>query len=239
MSPLHQFLIHPLFSIHIWGLDLSFTNSALAMVMATALIIGLFNFGSRKKLLVPTRLQSLAEILFEFINNLILETIGEEGRKYFPLIFSIFLFIFFGNLLGMIPYNFTFTSHIIVTFTLAVTLYTLVLFLGVSKFGFGFFKKFLPSGVPWPVAPIIIPVEIISYFFRPVSLSIRLFANMLAGHALLKIFASFCLIMGVFGIFPIAFNTMFIGFEVFVAGLQAYIFTILSCVYIQDALHSH
>lgn len=239
MSPLHQFIIHPLFTIKIGGIDLSFSNSSLAMVMATALIILICNVGTRKRLIVPNRLQSLAEVMFDFINNVILEVIGEEGRPYFPLILSIFLFIFFGNVLGLIPYNFTFTSHIIVTFALAVVLYTLVLSIGIYRFGLGFFKKFIPPGVPWPVVPIILPVEIISYFFRPVSLAIRLFANMLAGHVLLKIAAAFCVTMGVFGIFPIAFDAGFLAFEFFIAGLQAYIFTILSCVYIQDALHSH
>jgi len=188
---------------------------------------------------VPTRFQSLAEFTYEFINNVILDTIGEEGRRYFPFVFSIFLFVFFGNILGLVPYNFTFTSHIIVTASLALCVYSLVLFLGFREFGLGFFKRFVPPGVPLAIIPVIAPVEFLSYFFRPISLAVRLFANMLAGHILLKVFAGFCLFLGVFGIFPIAFNIIFIGFEVFVAALQAYIFTILSCVYIQDALHSH
>ena len=232
-------MIKPFIPIHIGSVDLSFTNASLSMVMTTLLIGGLFYAGTFKKRLIPARLQSLAELIYEFINSVILQTIGEEGRKYFPFILSLFLFIFFGNLLGMIPYNFTFTSHIIVTFALAMLIYTLVLFVALSKFGLSFFKRFIPEGVPWPIIPIIVPVEIISFFFRPISLAVRLFANMMAGHVLLKIFAGFCLMMGFFGILPIAFNVVFIGFEIFVAGLQAYIFTILSCVYIQDALHSH
>lgn len=239
MDPLQQFLIKPIVPIVVAGVDLSFTNSSLAMVMSTALILWLCCYGSSKRLVIPNRLQSVTELVYEFINKVILETIGPEGRKYFSFIFSIFLFVFFGNVMGMIPYNFTFTSHIIVTVSLALVVYTLVLFIGLQKYGLSFFKRFLPSGVPWPIIPIIVPVEIISFFFRPLSLAIRLFANMLAGHILLKIFAGFCIMLGVFGIFPIAFNTVFIGFEIFVAGLQAYIFTILSCVYLQDALHSH
>lgn len=240
MDPLHQFLIKPLIPIQLGGLDLSFTNSSLAMIIATFVIILICDFGTQKKLLVPSRLQSFAEVAFDFINATVLENIGEEGRKYFPFIFSIALFIFFGNFLGMIPYAFTFTSHIIVTFAMAVSIYSLVMYLSLSKFGWGFFKRFVPQGVPWPIIPILVPVEIISYFFRPISLSVRLFANMMAGHILLKIIAGFCILLGLKGILlPLIFNTVFIGFEFFVAGLQAYIFTILSCVYIQDALHSH
>jgi len=239
VDPLQQFLIKPIIPLKMGGFDLSFTNSSLAMVMATALILWLCNYGSSRQLIIPSRLQSLAELTYEFINTVILETIGPEGRAYLPFILSIFLFVFFGNIVGMAPYSFTFTSHIIVTLALALCVYAVVLFIGLRKFGIGFFKRFIPSGVPWPIIPIIVPVEIISFFFRPLSLAVRLFANMLAGHILLKIFAGFCLMLGIFGVFPVAFNTVFIGFEIFVAGLQAYIFTILSCVYLQDALHSH
>lgn len=239
MNPLEQFLIKPIFSLKVGSVDFSFTNSSLAMMGATLLVFYFCVYGTNRCLLIPTRLQCMAESLYAFVNAIVLDTIGEEGKKYIPFILSLFLFILFGNLLGIIPHSFTFTSHIIVTLALALVVYTLVLILAFKKFGLAFFKRFIPPGVPWIIIPILVPVEVISFFFRPMSLAIRLFANMLAGHILLKIFAGFCVMLGVYAVFPVVFNAAFLGFEVFVAGLQAYIFTILSCVYIQDALHSH
>lgn len=239
MDPLHQFLIRPLVFIKIGRVDISFTNSSLVMVIVTGLIMMLCGYGSRHKLLVPSRLQGIAEFFYDFIRGVVVETMGSKGLPYLPFILSLFLFVFFGNLLGIIPYSFTFTSHIIVTLSLALIVYSVVLFLAFQKFGFRFFKRFVPTGVPLCILPILVPVEVISFFFRPLSLAVRLFANMLAGHILLKIFAGFCLMLGIYAVFPLVFNAAFIGFEIFVAGLQAYIFAILSCVYLQDAMHGH
>ncbi|MCP4922524.1 MAG: F0F1 ATP synthase subunit A, partial [bacterium] len=205
----------------------------------TATVLGLFHFGLKAAQLRPGRIQMTTEFLFSFVRNTLESSVGKEGLAHFPLIFSIFLFVLFGNLFGMIPGGFTFTSHIVVTFALALFIFIIITGIAISQQGFGFFKRFLPEGVPWPIIPIIIPVEILSYVFRPVSLSIRLFANMLAGHIILKIFAGFTIMMGFFGFLPLALNVVFIGFEFFVAALQAYIFTILSCAYLNDALQSH
>ena len=247
MDPLHQFQIQRYLPINIGGLDASFSNSALYMVITVALITGLIVYGMRGRALVPTRMQSLAELFYEFVANLVRDNAGPDARKYFPFVFSLFMFIMIGNLLGLIPGTFTFTSHIIVTFGLALTVFVFVTLLGLIKHGFHFFSLFMPSGVPMALAPILIPIEILSYLSRPVSLSIRLFANMMAGHTMLKVFGGFSVLLGgalgglgyTVGILPLVINIALVGFEILVAMLQAYVFTILTCLYIRDALELH
>jgi F-type H+-transporting ATPase subunit a len=238
-SPLEQFLIKPLIPIRIGDWDLSFTNSALFMLIAVLLVSALMLAGTRNRGLVPGRLQSIAEMSYEFVAGLIRETLGSEGRRYFPLIFTLFMFILFGNMLGMIPYTFTFTSHIAVTFAMALVVFVSVTILGFLKHGAHFFSFFVPPGAPVAMWPLLIPIEIISYLSRPISLSVRLFANMLAGHTLLKVIAGFVPALGIAGIVPLAFVTALTGLEILIAFLQAYVFTILTCLYINDALHMH
>lgn len=247
MDPLHQFQINPILQIVIAGYDVSFTNSAFFMVVAAALIYALLVFGMSGRALVPGRLQSLAEIFYEFVANMVRDNAGHDARPYFPFVFSIFMFVLFGNLVGMIPFTFTFTSHIIVTFTLAATVFVFVTVLALMKHGLHFFSFFMPHGAPVALAPILIPIEVISYLMRPVSLSIRLFANMMAGHTMLKVFAGFTVMMisglgavgFLAGIVPLAINIALTGFEFLVAFLQAYVFSILTCLYIRDALELH
>ena len=238
-SPLEQFLIKPLLPIKIGNVDLSFTNSSLVMLIAVLLVALLMTKGMGKRGLVPGRLQSIAELSYEFVANLIRETVGTAGRKYFPLIFTLFMFVLFGNMLGMIPSVFTFTSHIAVTFFMAAVVFIAVTVIGFIRHGAHFFSFFLPAGVPWILWPLIIPIEIISYLSRPLSLSVRLFANMLAGHALLKVLAGFVPMLGIAGIAPLAVVIALIGLEFLVAFVQAYVFTILTCVYLNDAENMH
>jgi len=240
-SPLHQFEIHPIIPIQLGdaGVDVSFTNSALFMVLAMVLISGFMVLGMRRSAIVPGRWQCAAEMAYEFIANMLRDTAGQEGRKYFPFVFTVFMFVLFGNLLGMVPYSFTFTSHIVVTFALAFIIFVGVTILGFVKHGFHFFSFFVPPGTPLPMYPLLIPIEVISYLSRPISLSVRLFANMLAGHTLLKVIAGFVWALGVFGILPLAFVVALTGLEILIACLQAYVFTILTCLYINDALHLH
>ena len=238
-SPLAQFEVVPLIPIKIGGIDASFTNSSLWMVIAIALIVLLMTVGTGRRALVPGRLQSLAEMAYEFIANLVRDNVGSGGRRFFPFIFTLFLFVLFCNMLGMVPYSFTVTSHIVVTLALALVVFIGVTIIGFAKNGLGFLHLFSPAGVPFFVLPLLIPIEIISYFVRPVSLSVRLFLNMMVGHTMLKVFAGFVVLLGVWGIGPLAFIVLFIGFEFFVALLQAYIFAVLSCLYLNDALHPH
>ena len=245
-SPLHQFEIQSIIDLQLFGQDISFTNSSLWMTITTIFIIGFFSipFLKSKKNnsvqdLYPTRLQVAAELGYNFINSLINDTVGKEGKKYFPLVFSLFMFILFGNLFGMIPYSFTFTSHIIVTLALAMGVFIFVTILGFVKHGIKFFGFFVIPGLPFYMLPLLIPIEVISYLSRPVSLSVRLFANMLAGHTLLKVFAGFVSALGFFGILPLVFIIALTGLEILIAFLQAYVFAILTCLYINDALHLH
>jgi F-type H+-transporting ATPase subunit a len=209
-------------------------------MIATVLAISLFLvMGMRRSALVPGRWQSMVELSYIFIANLIKDTVGSEGRPYFPFIFTVFMFVLFGNLFGMLPYTFTFTSHIVVTFTMALFVFLGVTLIAIAKHKIRFFTFFMPPGVPMYMAPILIPIEIISYLSRPISLSVRLFANMLAGHTLMKVFAGFIFALGVFGIAPWAFIVALTGLEIVIAFLQAYVFTILTCLYLNDALHLH
>ena len=240
MSPLHQFMIQKLIPIEIEGVDLSFTNSSLFMVVASILILYFFRPAVQRIWVIPNRRQASNLVVYKFIHNMVRENIGVNGYPFIPLILTLFLFIFMGNVLGMIPYGFTFTSHIIVTFALALFLFTLATCVGFLRHGLGFFRTFLPHGTPWYVAPILVPVEIISYFARPISLSVRLFANMMAGHTILKVFAGFVVSLGIYGgILPLLLTTVMTGFELLVAFLQAYVFAILSCLYLKDAIDIH
>lgn len=238
-SPLAQFTIKPLIDIHIGGVDVSFTNSSLMMVI-TVVVIGVFlTLGMRGRALVPGRWQSMVELFYEFIANLVRETVGSKGRKFFPVILTLFMFILVGNTLGLFPYSFTFTSHIIVTFGMAIVVFVLVTILGFVRHGVHFLTFFVPPGAPAALWPLLIPIEIISYLSRPISLSVRLFANMLAGHTLLKVFAGFIAALGIFGVLPFAFVVALTGLELLIAALQAYVFAILTCLYINDALNLH
>lgn len=238
-SPLEQFEIKAIIPLQLGGMDVSFTNSSLYMVLTVVLTAGFVLLGMRQRALVPGRFQVAVELSYEFVANLLRDTVGNEGRKYFPFVFTIFMFVLFGNMLGMTPYSFTFTSHIIVTFALAFVVFIGVTILGFAKHGFHFFSFFVPPGTPLPMWPLLIPIEVISYLSRPISLSVRLFANMLAGHTLLKVIAGFIGVLGVAGVLPFAFVVVLTGLEILIAGLQAYVFTILTCLYINDALHLH
>jgi F-type H+-transporting ATPase subunit a len=242
-SPLEQFEIHPILPISVGGLDVSFTNSALWMAIAVVLVYGLVMLGSRHASMVPGRLQSLVELSYEFIADMIGSTVGKEGRRYFPFIFTLFMFILFGNALGMIPGSFTYTSHIIVTFSMAIFVVVAVTVIGLVRHGFHFFSFFAPSGCPIYVMPLLVPIEILSYLIRPISLSVRLFVNMMAGHIMLKTFAGFIIALGGFyvvpGIAPLALTIALTGLELAIAFLQAYVFTVLTCIYLQDAIHLH
>ena len=238
-SPLAQFEINRLVPIELGGVDVSFTNSALLMVVSLAGITLFMMLGMRRRALVPGRWQCLAEVSYEFVANLLRDTVGSDGRRYFPFIFTLFMFILFGNLLGMLPYSFTFTSHIVVTFVMAMVVFIGVTVLGFIKHGVRFFSFFVPPGVSIVLWPLMIPIEIISYLSRPISLAVRLFANMTAGHTMLKVFAGFIPALGAAGILPLAFVTALTGLEILIAFLQAYVFTVLTCLYISDALHLH
>lgn len=238
-SPLHQFEIHRLLPIEIGGVDVSFTNSSLWMVIAVGAASFMLTASMSGRAMVPGRWQSIAELAYEFIAKLLSDSAGRDARKYFPLVFSLFIFVLFANLLGLIPYAFTATSHIIVTFAMAIAVFLGVTLLGFLKHGFKFFGFFVPHGVPWIMLPLLVPIEIISYLLRPITLSLRLFANMLAGHTLIKVIGGFIVALGFFGIMPWAFIVALYALELLVAFLQAYVFTILTCLYINDALHMH
>lgn len=238
-SPLAQFEIKKLVDINIAGVDASFTNSSLFMVL-TVVTVSLFLIGGmRKSALVPGRWQSMAELSYVFIANMLRDNVGNQGRPYFPFVFCVFMFVLFGNMLGMIPYSFTFTSHIIVTFAMAFFIFIGVTLIGIAKHKMHFLSLFMPAGVPIYMAPILIPIELISYLSRPISLAVRLCANMLAGHTLLKVFAGFVISMGVAGVLPFAFVIALTGLEILIAFLQAFVFAILTCLYLNDALNLH
>ncbi len=238
-SPLEQFEIIPLIDIKSGNLDLSVTNSSISMIITVVIITLFITFSVNTRAIVPSRLQLLSELSYDFIAQLLKDTVGNEGRKYFPFVFTIFMFVLIGNMVGMIPYSFTFTSHIIVTFALAAVVFIGVTILGFIKHGFHYFSLFIIPGLPWYMLPLLIPIEVISYLSRPISLSVRLFANMLAGHTLLKVFAGFVVSLGFAGFLPLAFIVALTGLEILIAFLQAYVFAILTCLYINDALHLH
>lgn len=238
-NPFHQFEVFPIIKLSLAGYDISFTNSALFMMLAVLLISGFFFLASRNINLIPGKLQSFAEILIQFIESTLSESAGAKAKPFFPFVFTLFMFILTLNLLGMMPYGFTVTSHIIITFALAAVIFMTVTLTGIIKHGTHFFSLFLPQGTPLWLSPILFVIELLSFLSRPISLSIRLAGNMLAGHVLLKVLASFVIMMGASGVIPIPFMTIMVGFEFFVAILQAYIFTILTCVYLNDAINLH
>ena len=238
-SPLEQFEIIPFVQIKSGGVDLSFTNSSLSMIITVTFITLFLTFSVNTRSIIPSRVQLISELCYNFIAQLLRDTVGNEGRKYFPFIFTIFMFVLIGNMVGMVPYSFTFTSHIIVTFALAAVVFIGVTVLGFIKHGFHYFALLAPPGLPFYMLPILIPIELISYLSRPISLSVRLFANMLAGHTLLKVFAGFVLPLGLAGVLPLAFIVALTGLEILIAFLQAYVFAILTCLYINDAIHLH
>lgn len=249
-SPLDQFKIKNLVEINtgeveIGGspflIDLSFTNTSLYMVLATFVAVAFMLFATRKKATIPSRAQVVAESIYGFLNNMVTSSLGVEGKKFFPLVFSLFGFILMCNILGMTPYSFTPTSHIAVTFTLSMTAFLAITIFAIARNGVGgFIHMFLPSGVPWWMAPVIFLIEFFSFLIRPVTLSVRLFANIVAGHVLLKVVAGFIISLGVvFGVFPMLFAIIMTGFELFVAVLQSYIFAILVCAYLGEVTKAH
>ncbi len=242
-SPLDQFQIKPIVPIEIAGLNLAFTNSALWMTLAVAAATFFLVSAASGAKIVPGRMQSAAEVLYEFIAGMVRENVGDEGKRYFPFFFTLFMFVLFGNLAGMIPGSFTYTSHIVVTFTMALIIFLVITAIGIARHGTHFFSLFFPHGAPLATAPILIPIEVVSYLSRPVSLSVRLFANMTVGHIILKIFAGFVISLGAFfvlpGVVPFSVLVGITALEFFIAALQAYIFTILSCIYLNDAINLH
>ncbi|MDR0406574.1 MAG: F0F1 ATP synthase subunit A [Holosporales bacterium] len=237
-QPLHQFEIDPIVSLSVGGVDVSFTNAALAMILSSILILSVFIWGARQQSLIPRRVQAIVELGYKTIAQLIDENIGTAGYAFFPFVFSVFFFILGGNVFGMLPYTFTFTSHIIVTFGLAAFVFCVVTLVGFARHGVKFLRTFAPQGVPVPVLLLLVPVEIISYFSRPFSLAVRLFANMMAGHTMIKVFAGFSVSLGVFfGLTPMFVNVALTAFELLVAVLQAYVFSVLTCVYLHDAIY--
>lgn len=239
-SPMAQFEVKPIFDIHVGGFDISFTNASLFMMLAVVTVVVFLASGIRKRALVPGRLQSMAELSYEFIANMIKDNIGASGRQYFPIIFTLFMFVLTCNLLGMLPYSFTVTSQIIVTFALATLVFIGVTLIAFIRHGVGFLKFFVPSGAPGWIAPLMVFIELLAYLARPVTLSVRLAANMTAGHTMLKVIAGFVVSLGLMlGWMPFILLTLLTGFEIFVSVLQAYIFAVLVCVYLNDALHLH
>ena len=242
-SPIEQFEIKKLLPVKLpGGIDASLTNSSMFMIAAVVLSAGFLIYAMRDRALVPGRAQSMAELLYEFVANTVRENVGQEGMKFFPLVFSLFIFVLICNLMGMIPYSFTVTSHIVVTAALALLVIGIVILYGFYQHGFSFLKLFVPD-VPPVLLPLMIPIEVISFLSRPLSLSVRLFANMLAGHIALKIFAGFVaslLAAGAWGFIaplPLLLTVALTALEVLVAVLQAYVFAVLTCVYLNDAVH--
>lgn len=240
MDPLHQFVIRPLLKISVCGYDISFTNASLAIMSSVFLVYLLFYFGLRRPKFVPNRLQALVEMSYKLVAGMVGDTVGVEGLRYFSFVFSIFFLVLFGNLVGLLPYSFTFTSHIMATFTIAMVVFVAITVLGFVLHGFKFFGVFAPAGLPVLLLPFVVPIEIISYLARPFSLAIRLFANMLAGHAMMKIFAGLaCTMVSLFKFVPVLADSALMMLELAIAIIQAYIFSILTCIYLNDAVHLH
>ena len=238
-GPLEQFEIKPLAELSVAGIDISFTNSALWMVIAAVLVTGFMTLSMRRGALVPGRWQGSAEVMYEFVANMLKDNVGSAGRKYFPFVFTLFMFVLFGTLLGMTPHSFPFTSHIAVTFAMALVIFLGVTVIGFMRHGTHYLRMFFPEGAPIATAIILIPIEIISYFSRPFSLAIRLFANMTVGHIMLKVIGGFVGLIGILGVLPFALLTGITVLEFGIAALQAYVYTILTCIYLHDAIHMH
>ena len=245
IDALGQFVLHP--ALGPIGASVGFTQSNVYMVVGAVLTLALIVLGARPAAIVPGRLQAAAELCYDFVMRMAVDQIGPEGRRFFPFIFTLFFFVLMGNLLGLLPYAFTYTSHIVVTAALAIMVIVIVTVVAIAENGMEFFTTyFFPKGAPKLLAPLIIPIEVISYLSRPVSLSIRLFANMVAGHVMFEVFATFTLMLGgasvlgdAIAVGPIVVNVLLYGFELLVAALQAYVFAILTCIYLHDAVHLH
>ena len=238
-NPMEQFVIKPLVPLEVGGVDISFTNSALFMVLAVVVSTLLLGLCLRKRSIVPTAAQSIPETLYEFVSGLLKENVGVEGLKYFPFIFTVFLFVAFGNLLGLFPYAFTWTSHLTAVGSLSLIALLFNVMIGIKKKKLGWLRTFLPRGIPLALAPLIVPIEMISFLSKPFSLTVRLVANMTVGHIMLKIIAGFVVALGVAGIVPVLFNSAIVCFEIFIALLQAFIYTVLSCIYLGDAIQEN
>jgi len=239
-GPMHQFEIKPLIDFHVGKYDLSYTNSSLMMTFVVMLTFLLFAGATRKRTMVPSRWQSLAEILYEFNATMVKDNIGKQGLKYLPFVFTLFLFVLLSNVLGLMPYSFTITSHIVVTASLALAIWIGATVIGFARHGFHYFSLLLPKGTPLAVAPFLVLIETMSYFIRPVSLSLRLFANMMAGHVLLKVLAGFIVTLGLlFGWIPLVAVFGITLLEIMVALIQAYVFALLTCIYLNDAVNLH
>lgn len=238
-GPLEQFAVKPIIPLQINGYDVSFTNASLFMVITVVSIIAVFGFCLRKRTIVPSISQSIPEALYEFIRSIMRDSAGKDGLKYFSFIFSIFLFIAFGNLFGLFPYSFTFTSQLAAVGCLSILALLFNIVIGIRTKKWGYLRTFLPKGIPFVLAPLVVPIEAISLLSKPFSLTVRLVANMTVGHIMLKILAGFVVALGVAGAVPLLFDAFIIIFEIFVALLQAFIYTVLSCIYLSDAIHSH
>ena len=241
INPMHQFEVYRIGpKINLGTVDLSFTNSSLFMMISALTILFLLFLGTKKKLLIPSKIQLTTELIYMFVAKMISDTAGSSAKAFFPFIFTLFMFVLFCNMIGMLPYSFTVTSHIVVTFMLAAIVFIGVTIIGFIKHGIKYLELFVPKGVPIALLPLIIVIEIISYLARPVSLSVRLFANMMAGHTMLKVFGGFVISLGLLGGWlPLSFAVALIGLEILIAFLQAYVFAILTCIYLNDALNLH
>ncbi|MGH7088136.1 MAG: F0F1 ATP synthase subunit A [Stellaceae bacterium] len=237
IKPLEQFVVERWFPLHAGTWDLSYTNAAFLMTLAVLGTTALVLLGARRRALVPGRWQSVAEMAYEFVADMVETNAGHGGMRYFPFVFTLFMFILLGNCLGLVPYGYTFTGQYIVTFALAITVFIGVTIIGIVKHGFHFLTLFTPPGVPAVLLLLLVPIEMLSYCIRPFTLSIRLFANMLAGHTMLAIFSGFAASMPLFGILPLGVDVLIYFLEVLVAVLQAYVFAILTCLYLRDSLH--
>ena len=238
-NPMHQFNVYRIGpEISLGNIDISFTNASLFMMVSALAIIDFFLIGTKRKSIIPTKIQLITELSYALVSKMISDTAGSKAKPYFPFVFSLFMFVLFCNMLGMLPYSFTVTSHIIVTFALAAAIFVGVTIIGFVNHGVGYLKLFIPSGVPVFLLPLIVIIEIISYLSRPVSLSVRLFANMMAGHTMLKVFGGFVISLGIVGGWlPLSFTVALTGLEILIAFLQAYVFAILTCIYLNDALN--
>ena len=238
-SPLEQFEVHRLVEMHVGDADVSFTNASAMMVLVVVLVTAFLTLSMRGRAMVPGRWQSIAELAYGLVASAVRDNVGADGRRYFPFVFTLFMFILLSNLLGLIPFSFTVTSHIVVTFALAAVVFLGVTVIAIARHGLKFFTYFVPPGVPILLAPLMVPIEIFSYFVRPVSLAVRLAANMIAGHTMIAVFAGFVIALGFLGFAPLVFIVALYGLEVLVAFLQAYVFAVLTCLYLNDALHLH
>ena len=242
-DPMHQFIITPIVPLTVGGIDISFTNSALWMLIGAVLSVVMLGVSAAQKSMVPGRLQMVGESIYGFVEDLISDNIGGNAKQYFPLVFTMFMMVLVGNMLGMIPYSFTYTSHLAVTASLALMVFFTVLIIGIARHGTHFFSLFVPPGVPLWLIWLVILIEIVSFISRPITLSVRLFANMVAGHVLMKVIAGFAIMFASVGgiawlgtLLPVAFNIVMVGFEFFIAFIQAYVFAVLTCIYLKDTV---